>query len=66
MLMKTPLELAEGLQHSNEPSVSELAKAFLALEKAYGDLMSRYLKACADNVMIRHEKTFKKLAESGD
>jgi uncharacterized protein YdcH (DUF465 family) len=51
------IELATGLQHSNVREVSELAKAYLALK-------DEYIQICGENVMMRHEKLLKKLAES--
>jgi hypothetical protein len=64
--MNTPLELAAGLQHSNIKEVSEICKAFLALNTSYEELQHAYVKLCAERVMERHYDTFKKLAESGD
>ncbi len=64
--MKNYRKLAEGLQHSNEPSIAELAKAYLALEASYEELRHQYVKVCADNVMKKHANLFKRLAESGD
>jgi hypothetical protein len=64
--MKNYLELAEGLQHSNEPAVAELAKAYLALSENYDELKYQYVKITAKNVMEKHEKLLKRLAEGED
>jgi hypothetical protein len=37
--MNAVYELAKGLQNSNEKSVAELAKAYIALVKSYQDLI---------------------------
>lgn len=69
MKMLTPdfsqlAELALGLQNSNVPEVSELAKGFLQLEAAYGELRQNYMRQTAELIMRRHDKLLKRLAES--
>lgn len=60
------MDLARGLQNSNVKEVSDLAKGYLKLAEMFDDLQGKYVKACAESVMVKHEKLFKKLAESGD
>lgn len=64
--MQTPLELAKGLQHSNIPEVADIAKALIKLNDDFGELRSKHMKTCTELVILRHEKTLKRLAESGD
>jgi allophanate hydrolase subunit 1 len=64
--MKNALELAKGLKTSNIKEVVEICEALLALKVSYDELHDDYVRVCAEKVMLMHEKTFKKLAESGD
>ena len=64
--MQDSLELAKGLQHSNIPEVVQIAKALIELHKEFEELRQDYIEVVGENVMIRHEKLFKKLVENGD
>jgi hypothetical protein len=46
--MENSLELAKGLQYSNEPSVAELAKAYITLMAHYNELKYHILKVQAE------------------
>lgn len=64
--MNNALELAEGLQNSNEPSVVQVSRALLALKVSYDELQHRYVMLTSELVMNKYGKLFKHLAESGD
>lgn len=66
MTQKESLDLAEGLQHSNVAEISDLAKAYLALQISYDELKHAYTMQSAEIVMKRHANLLKRLAESGD
>jgi hypothetical protein len=60
------MELARGLQHSNIKEISDLAKGYLKLAEKFDEIQEKYLTVVTENVMIRHDALFKKLAENGD
>lgn len=51
---KEILELAKGLQNSNEPSVATLAKAYL-------ELYNKYVLEVSRRVMDKHHELLKRL-----
>lgn len=64
--MKELVELATGLQNSNIKEIADLAKGYLTLAANYEEIQHKYVMACSESIMAKHEKLFKKLAESGD
>lgn len=64
MNKKETSELAQGLQNSNVREVAGLAKAYLALELAYDELLLRHTRMTADEVMRKHGVLLKRLASS--
>jgi len=57
-------ELALMLQNSNIKEIEQLAKGYLELEAAYGELRQQLIHQTSELVMRRHESLFKKLAEN--
>lgn len=58
------LELALILKNSNVPEVAKLAEGFLELEAQFGQLSHDYIMQTSELVMLRHHKTFEKLAKT--
>lgn len=63
---KEMIELATGLQHSNIPEISNLAKAYLELNTQYESVSNRLIEVVSQDVISRHEGLLKRLADSGD
>lgn len=63
---KEMIELAAGLQHSNIPEISNLAKAYLELNTQYESVSSRLFEMVSEQVMDKHAKLLQRLADSGD
>lgn len=63
---KEMIELASGLQHSNIPEISNLAKAYLELNTQYESVTSRLIEVISKDVIDKNGKLLKRLADSGD
>ena len=55
--------LANGLQHSNEPAVAQLAKAFLELNQRYEIVHGRFMELVREQIMDSHETLLQKLED---